>query len=214
MEETRLFIKKKLELKYPNATLVDDGILVPEVFINQELKVLFLLKDTFGDYNQIKGPQDIYNGKSSPFWPNLFNWTNAVNNSGLGYLEKNRISEITKTIDNVAYINIKKLNENRKKSVYSDIISYAKKDKDLLEFQIESIDPDIIFVSQTTLNAYKIIYGYNNIILTDFIKCGKETFELYKHGSRKIIKTFHPSAFPVKQAKAYQVLKQLYDRNS
>ncbi len=67
MDETRLFIKKKLELKYPNATLVDDGILEPEVFISQELKVLFLLKETFGNYNQIKGPQDIYNGNQVPF---------------------------------------------------------------------------------------------------------------------------------------------------
>ncbi|MDN3594653.1 hypothetical protein [Zunongwangia endophytica] len=214
MEETRLFIEKELKLRYPEATLVDDGILVPEIFKKQEKKVLFLLKETFGDYNQIKGTQDIYNGKSSPFWTNFFNWTNAVNNSGLSFLEKNRISEITKTIDNVAYINIKKLNENRKKSVYNDIISYARKDKDLLEFQIESINPDIIFVSQTTLDAYKIIYGYDKLILIDFIECGKVTFKLYKHGCRKIIKTFHPSAFPVKQAKAFKALKQLHDRNS
>lgn len=209
MENTRAFLKKELLKRYPLSVTVDDGILVPEKFIEQPQKIMFLLKETFGDYNIIRGPQAIYNGKSSHFWPNFFNWTNAINRPDLDFYPKWKISEITNYIDNVAYVNVKKINENKKTSLAKDILSYAIKDADLLKYQMDRINPDVIFTSNVTLEAYKIIHNIQNFESVKAIDCGIDSFELYLHGNRRIIKTFHPSAFPVGQKHAFYCLKEL-----
>lgn len=209
MKEIREYLKRELEVRYSKKTIVNDGILVPEIYNRQDKKVLFLLKETFGDYNLIQGPQEIYNGKSSPFWPNIFNWTNLVNISESKYYEKWEIKEITNFINAIAYVNVKKINENRKKSNHKDILAYANADSDLLKCQIDNINPDVIYTSNTTMQSYRIIYGDQDINLIKAVSCGRQVFELHMHKNRKIIKTFHPSAYPIKGRFAFETIKKL-----
>ena len=196
MKELRSKIKKNLKKRYPHDKIVSDGILDDGIYKKQKVKVMFLLKETYGGYVNIIGGQKINNGKSVPFWPNIFNWTKLVNDLEDSiipkFLSKGQILEINKYVDNIAYVNIKKI-EGNKKSNNSDIMKYAEKDRDILQCQIDEINPDVIFISDS--KHYEKIYNLKNIDKTvcKEVKSGKCKFKLFKHNNRRIIKIHHPS---------------------
>lgn len=215
MKELRRLLQKELEARYPGEDIVNDGILDERIFLRQPQKVMFLLKETYGDYNEIIGPQDIFNGKSSPFWPNIYNWTIFVNQIFLNiapkFKSKKEIGEQTLYVDNIAYVNVKKVNSNKAVSDKKDILKFAEKDKDLLRKQIDVINPDIIFTSNTTFEAYQLIF---DLVFSDFknvkrYDCKKQNFIYAEHQHRKIIKLYHPSSFALTQEDTAKILFQL-----
>ena len=217
MKELRKDIREKLEARYPGEVIVNDGILDEEIFQRQPMKVMFLLKETYGDYNNIIGPQDIFNGKSSPFWTNIYNWTCFVNQFYIGvppiFRSKADILEQTKCVDNIAYVNVKKVNCNQPISNKKDILKHAEIDTDILKKQIDSINPDVIFTSSTTFEAYQIIF---NLLIGDFknVKrhtCKGQNFLYAEHKQRKIIKLFHPSCFALNQRGVESTLLKLLE---
>lgn len=212
MENLRKEIQKKLKERYPHNPIVDDGILVDEIYKQQKVKVMFLLKETYGGYLKIINKQKIYNGKSVPFWPNIFNWTKLVNdlkaNKEPKFIPKALIRNYNEYIDNIAYVNIKKI-EGLKKSNYKDIMNYAIKDSDILKLQIDKINPDIIFTSD--LNFYKAIFGLKNLNEYNLKKYQSESNKKLKllsieHNNRKIIKVYHPSYFGINQEKTFETI--------
>lgn len=213
MEHLRNDIKARLTHKYPNENLVNDGILVDEIYINTPVKVLFLLKETYDNYLKIQGRQEIQNGKSVPFWPNIFNWTKLCHDfkekKKPKHLRKYEILKISKYVDNIAYVNIKKI-EGYKQSTEEDILDRAEQDRHLLKYQIDEIKPEIVFTSN--LDHYRKIYEIKDKWGIKKIKSGKLTFASLEHKNRLILKIHHPS-FLKKQTETFNSIIDLLKLN-
>jgi len=97
--------------------------------------------------------------------------------------------ELPKTIDDVAIIEVKKLNERKGTSNYYKIKNYAIRDKDFLKEEFELINPDIVVCGNTGDYYGDIIYGEDSSeALINDSKC-----YCYKHGNRLVIEFYHPS---------------------
>jgi hypothetical protein len=132
-----------------------DGLLDEDQWGNSS-RIMFLLKETYGDWYTIhnegaQGPD----GGSNRFWRNMRMYTYIIDEMVKGNTpnldEALRIKE--EPNDTVAYVNIKKLvnktDEDDKNSSDADIETFAKRDKDFLLRQIELISPKIIVCAGT-----------------------------------------------------------------
>lgn len=177
---------KKLRPTYAN--FCADGILVQSEWDKANPKIMYILKESYGDILDISGPMGPY-GSCTSFWRKIKIWsyiiTEILNNRtpSIDFIWDNK--EIPN--DNIAYVNIKK-DTNRGEgdwvSEYEDIMKYAVNDKDLLIRQIEMINPKVIMCC-ATFDFLKIMYP--------------EIFEishnLFKLKDRYIISHSHPSYF-------------------
>src|SRR5690606_12320795 len=120
----------------------------------------------------------------------------------------------TKVVDNIAYVNVKKINSNSSVSNEQDILKYAQEDRDVLQLQIDTINPDVIFTSETTFKAYQVIY---DLVVGDLqnvkqLVCKDQTFIYAEHQNLKIIKTYHPSYFALSQELTASSLHRLLNQ--
>ena len=141
----------------------DDGILDSEKWQNSS-KIMFLLKETYNHWIEIRGsaPQGP-NGTSPTFWRRMRMWTyiidEALNGNEPSFTKAKEIKE--EPNDSIAYVNIKKLAEKTEyndeaNSDDTDITNYAVSDKDFLLKQISLINPKIIVCSGTFKFCNKI----------------------------------------------------------
>jgi len=180
---------------------VYDGILDFDIFEQQHPKILFLLKETFGGFTNISGKMYINEGSSNDFWPNVARWKIALKEIYKKPDEKPDFysyGELIKRygyIDDIALVNIKKIDLNLRGSNNKDIDKFAKEDKDFLKKQIEIINPHIIFCGGT-FDSYEIMYDYEQmteIQRISFVKSGKTYKEsCFLHNNRLVIDYFHP----------------------
>jgi len=174
---------------------VRDGILNYEVWKNTTPKTMFLLKETADDFVQIADNDiDIRNGNGSHFWWNICYWKYVVLNKylkkDLSFIPTHELPEAQNDyiLNDIAYVNVKKQCDNKTKTNDGEILEYANRDKQLLETQIELINPDIVFCNPVTFKAYSIIFGNQLIKLNDVC---------YKHNNRLILNFRHPSYFQI-----------------
>ena len=159
----------------------DDGILLENDWDNSRTKIIFLLKETFKDFNIIKGKHGP-NGNSKTFWRKMQMWTHITdkiyNGEEITHLEAIKIKE--KPNSEVAYVNIKK-NVTKSKEVYKtnsldeDIRKYAISDAILLKKQIDLINPNVIICCGTYKYLKYILpldenqkNKYNDIWIVDY----------------------------------------------
>lgn len=114
----------------------------------QKPKILFLLKEAHSGFQPCIPNQKIENKTGR----NISRWKNAIkllfeNSKDSPTFHANNI--LNETNDNIAIVEVKKLNEERPNSSYKVILDYAKNDKDLLKGQIDILDPQIIVCCNT-----------------------------------------------------------------
>lgn len=137
---------------------VFDGIINPEEWKKQQVKILFVLKEAYDksahndaglyawDESEWVLKQNGRIGKSKT-WRRVYQWTKAI-------LEQKSYSEIDDprwddgTLDKIAAINIKKTN-GKLRSVGEELREHAKRHSKELLAQIKMINPDVIVCGYT-----------------------------------------------------------------
>ena len=169
-----------------------DGVLNYKNWETQTPKILFLLKESADGFIDIAGRgHNITKGNGPHFWWNICYWKYLINNistkRNYEFVSKFELPEVKNNnyiLDSISYVNIKKNNEGKTKSERNDILKYARQDKYFLKKQLDIIEPNVIFCSQDTFDAYKHIYD------SVLIKINNNCF---KHNERLIINFYHPS---------------------
>ena len=161
-----------------------DGILIDELWENSS-KIMFLLKETYDHFYEIRGDEYAGSGTSNTFWRRMRMWTYIIDEILKGNEPTfNDTLKIKEELNNtVAYVNLKKYAEKKeyKNMAYSndyDILKYIERDKEYLLKQIDYIRPYIILCSGTFKFCDKLfenienisyrLYKTNNIFLIDF----------------------------------------------
>lgn len=136
----------------------------------------------------------IREGKGTHFWWNIAYWkfieNSIYNNTNPDYSTTDKLSEASREyiLNDIAYVNIKKNCENKTRTNSSDIITYAKNDRQYLIKQIDLINHDVIFCSETTFRAYKILHSEYLLQLNTICN---------RHDNRLIINYKYPSYFQI-----------------
>jgi hypothetical protein len=170
----------KKERKYE--PFCKDGLLDVNKWVNSS-RIMFLLKETYGDFYEIhgKGPFVTERG-SNRFWRNMRMYTYIIDEFVNGRKpELNKALKI-KECENtdIAYVNIKKLVEHKKRSNNNEIAHFAKLDKDFLLRQIQLISPKIIFCTGT-FGFCKWLFDYIQPISHNLSKTGDVLLLGYYH---------------------------------
>lgn len=174
-----------------------DGVLSNEAWSTATPKVLFLLKESYGDWHGIEGPINIYNGKNRKFWWNIVRWKYLINhlvnhNEIADFPKKEDLPEVSMKdgfLDDIAYVNVKK-SIGTSKSNNNEIQNYARKDKAFLAEQIDAINPDIILCG-STFWSYHVVYDGNNTMQ-------QVSDRVHVHGDRVVLDYYHPGYFSAK----------------
>jgi hypothetical protein len=153
-------------------------------------KILFLLKENRAAADDWEPCQGI-NRDANPFSLNITRWRQSLMDSYQKSPKETPFSplELPKQVNDIAIIEVKKLNEGKGSSSYNDIRYYARKDKDFIKEQIELLNPDIIYCCSTGDFYSDDIYGdedWHHLICDSKCNC-------YKHGNRLVIDFYHPS---------------------
>ncbi|MBS1666725.1 MAG: hypothetical protein JST58_05045 [Bacteroidetes bacterium] len=157
---------------------------------NSPIKILFLLKETFGGYHPMNtATLNI----SKPFSYNIALWSYVIDTI---FRERKLLTEVPSIkklkpdTTSIAIVEVKKCNQERSESVNSDIINYAKRDRSYLKEQIDLISPQVVFCC-STIDSYDIIYedSPEDILLAreGNVKCWKQS------NNRLIVDFYHPS---------------------
>ncbi len=163
----------------------NDGILLDEVWAKQQTKIAFILKEPNDDFFDIRGRDySPKNGNSRLFWRNLNIWSYTVNqffNGSPVILEEAKARKEDK-VGHIAYVNLKKKNENLSTSYDPDIQEYVDRDWEFISRQLDLINPDVIFCCGT----YKYL---KTRLQTEYLGDG-----LYRLQNKFLIDFCHPSA--------------------
>ena len=140
---------------------ITDGIIDPNRWKKSNFKILFLLKEAYGDTPNLEGEWDLVNYLSKglgqirgKMWPTVSQWCFGINKlietSEIPQFDENfKINrEFNDAFLGSAVINIKK-SSGYKSSNKLDLIKYVNSDWDLLSEQIDSISPDLIICGST-----------------------------------------------------------------
>jgi hypothetical protein len=175
-----------------------DGILNDNEWNNAPIKIMFLAKESYGDYYPQKGELiPIDGGKNKEFWWNVARWKHLIfkhfsKEKYSDFPSKEELREVingTRCLDDIAWVNIKK-KLGKSESNTTEINEYAEKDKVYLEKQFSEINPEVVLCCGT-FYAYKIIYCHTN----DIVQINDR---VYKHGNRLIIDYYHPAYWAYK----------------
>jgi hypothetical protein len=157
---------------------------------SSSLKILFLVKEARNGFH----PCIPHQGTRSKFSKNVARWTLAIK----GAIIENSVCEfplnstLSTSIDDVAIIEVKKLNEEKRFSSDKEILSYAKNDSRLIGQQIDAIEPEIV-VCCSTFSSYKVIYNDGFKTKQCLNKIGKNACWLIDN--RLVIDFYHPSTW-------------------
>ena len=168
-----------------------DGPSKWEKWINTTPKLLFLAKEARGEYEPSITPDNINNS----FGKNIARWNYVIKSFfkqkgfELNYPSDNLFSKPSETFDEIAIVEVKKLDENNGISDDNKIQDFAKKDKSFLRKQIDIINPDIILCCNTE-TSYDIIY--DDVEFEQL--CDKnDGCCCWKFDNRLVIEFWHPS---------------------
>jgi hypothetical protein len=185
-------VRPEYENKIEGKRFSPDGIMNYEAWINSVPKILFLLKENHAA-DGVWEPWDGITVANNIFGLNIARWRQILielNNNPAKELSFSNI-ELPKTIDDIAIIEVKKLNEGKGSSNYYDIRNYAIKDKDFMKEQFKLINPDIIVCCSTGDYYDEDIFEdepWIQLYPSPIQKCN-----CYKHGNRLVIDFNHPS---------------------
>lgn len=142
-KEEELFSRWKKEQNYEY--FISDGVCDEEKWNEQNLKILFVLKEA----NWKNGNGDLrkllMNGGNSNYWKtwnNIARWTQALLTKG-EYPKTVSYSDKTNQLSKIAAMNLKKVGGGARADDET-IREYARSDRSFLKEQIELYEPDII----------------------------------------------------------------------
>lgn len=185
-------------------TFVYDGILNKAEWDKQDVKIMFMLRESYEASKWYRIAIDEINpkkGTNPHFFKNILLYKNAINK-----VMKNEKVTVdspdyrkfdewkNNRIDSIAYFDVKKY-LGTSKSSYKDIINHVnntrhsngKLFKELLKCHINIIDPDVIYCDDITYSAYKKIYdisgyeGKGKILFESELINKNSLPKLYKH---------------------------------
>lgn len=167
-----------------------DGIQNFDSWMSTKSKILFLLKENRAQEDEWEPCWGI-NRDANPFSWNIIRWRQLLIDSYQSSTKELSFAkvELPEFVNDIALIEVKKLNEGNGRSSYSDIRYYARRDKDFIKEQIELTNPNIIFCCSTGDFYSDDIYGdeeWVHLICDSKCNC-------YQHGNRLIIDFYHPS---------------------
>ena len=194
--------QKEYENKSEGKRFSLDGIQSFDAWKNSIPKILFLLKENRAAEDDWEPCQGI-NRDANPFSLNITRWRQFIMDSYQKSPKEPLFSplELPEHVNDIAIIEVKKLNEGKGSSSYNDIRYYARKDRDFIKEQIDLVNPDIIFCCSTGDFYSDDIYGDEDWLpLICDSKCN-----CYKHGNRLVIDFYHPST------RSKQREKELFD---
>jgi len=164
-EQKQQFVNWSEKPRHKGLIFNEDGIINPNVWYNQNKKVLFVLKEAYHEQVQNENGCQPYNlakelstkGPWNSIWNRVAEWSYGIHNTtyeNIALYNYNLGEENSKTIMNeylnrIAIINIKK-SGGRSKSESKDLDIYAKEDAEELRKQIfDIILPNIIVCGYT-----------------------------------------------------------------
>jgi hypothetical protein len=169
-------------------TFIRDGIIYPEYWINEPIKILGFFKEAYtkgnGKYDLSK---EIYDSAPYRNWWTVARWIYAI----LEIFKKNEIPEYpsltwkegNELLSKIAIVDIKKSN-GQTLSNYSNLDIFFEHDKERLKRQIDLINPKIVICGRV-FNYYKALYNKDNFTqIQNIDKC-------YIHQDRLIIDFWH-----------------------
>lgn len=161
--------------------------------VKKNLKILFLAKESRGEYQPRVIPKELDNS----FTKNIARWRFAIKSLFERPTEKPNFPSDSSlnpknSFSDIAIVEIKKLHENKGRSNNSEIKRYARNDKDFLCKQIDLINPHIVLCCNTQEIGYDIIYSDVEYIP---ISPTIEKCQCWKFGNRLVIDFYHPSIF-------------------
>lgn len=215
--------KKKQELidkwtEYPediNKRFVYDGIVADldneddyNVWLNSKSKILFLVKEAFNDYEPQIPTED-----KKKFHLNMAKWKHLIE----GFISNGTVPEYP-TYEvlggrnvGIAIVEVKKFDDDSHSSNPNDILYYAKRDSQLLQEQIELINPNIILCGGT-FGVYEdgIYENEKNKIAHEYYGVVENIdASIYNHRNRTILNFYHPS-YTKSAETLYDLLGELF----
>ncbi|MBQ4269682.1 MAG: hypothetical protein IJB97_08550 [Clostridia bacterium] len=197
---------KAFSERYPDACLQMDGIVNPDIWQGEKLKILSFLKDSYrintNDYistfvldlcNLCNEELFKYNKTAIATWWNLLKWVNAIRVS----LGENKVD----TLQTIAHMNISKLACDGKESVYTrqGVLETAmQKDGELLYKQYKEINPNIVICGNTEYYFFKMLeeHSEQKPIIEEVFKGkieGKKPLYCYLvNNSTIVFSAYHP----------------------
>ncbi|GHV17951.1 hypothetical protein FACS189493_6550 [Spirochaetia bacterium] len=158
-----------------------DGVLIDEYWDKASPKIMFLLKETYGDFDEIRGCEFAGSGGSNTIFRRMRMWTfiidEVINGRNPSYENTLKIKEAKN--NSIAWVNLKKKVENQVYSNDYDILKYVDRDCEWLNDQISNyVKPNIILCGGTFKYCNKLfsnivpivdrLYKVNNMFLIDF----------------------------------------------
>jgi hypothetical protein len=184
--------KARPEFKVEGNRFSLDGIMNFDAWIKSKPKILFLLKENHAAEDDWE-PSDGITRDANIFSLNIVRWRQILIKLSKNPAEEPSFSniELPESVNDIAIIEVKKLNERKPSSNNADIKKYAIKDRELIKEQFKLINPDIIVCCSTGDYYDEDIYGdepWIQLLPSPIKKCN-----CYKHGNRLVIDFYHPS---------------------
>ena len=161
-------------VNHKDSVFVSDGIVNPDIWYKNNVRLLFLLKEAYGGTEDWDLAKDLLKTNKSlgPTWKRVSQWTYGILNTSIksipGFKKSSEFSKgNNEWLNKIAVMNCKKSN-GKSTSTSDDIKNYTCTDqKELLE-QLKVIDPTVIVCGYTYENLeiiigqkLKKIYGNN-----------------------------------------------------
>ena len=158
---------EKIIINHRNNIFISDGVVYPEVWYSQNVRVLFLLKEAYtkngnSDWDLVKDHLLLKEKKMSHLFKRICQWTQGILNTSQddipaffsGLSDNHYGNDILKQI---AVVNVKK-SGGKANSSMEEINQYAEYDSEELKKELEIIDPTVI-VCGYTISSLNIIMG-------------------------------------------------------
>lgn len=185
------FYKKYQKLETDKYEYTWDGPSDWENWEKTTPKILFLVKEARKGFHPSVSSQSSDNKLAK----NLFRWTIAINTA----INQSKLSNfpddnlIPPTMDGLCIVEIKKLNEEKPTSNNNEILEYAKRDRYLLQQQIDILAPNIV-VCCGDINWYDAIYENNYQVEEKLVIIDNKSCWLVN--DRLVLDFSHPSTWP------------------
>jgi len=211
MKQSEFDERIKLEYKtIPlNSEIAFDGILDEEEFANQEVKLLWILKESYGEAIEFENRVNLLTDEkylTFPTWKSIIEVSYAIINNLQNFDENISINEKQNVLKKIAFMNIKK-NPGESVSVNKEIENHFSLNSTLLVDQINFINPDII-IAGNTLHHF---INKNAFDLTWDEDTSYEDFGVwYRYKQNKLfIEGMHPSIVDYTNDKGLKILNTI-----
>ncbi len=216
-EIENLFEEWKKDSMHDAKSFVTDGVINPDVFFEQDIRPLFLLKEAYAKdgigWDLTKEHNNSFpdEKQKNTTWPNISRWTYGLFNTTAETKEEFSDDEIfegkrNKYLQKIAAINVRK-SSGVSVSDMKALRQYAENDKQRLKKQIELTDPNVIICCYT-LSLFKTIFDKKR---TGFMKNKHYDYIELNNHKVLVLDFYHPSCRKRKE-ELFEMFVDLYSQ--